>query len=187
VKVILSKMQQLGLTINAFFLNQDEISYLQNHGQQLSGIDFNGLTTDTLSRLAAYAETRNMARATQITSSSLTSPLLQILRWASRKSNSTTSLDLPTISKEITSSTGWDVGVFEQVLPILAKTTDSAKVLVALKDETLVETLFKMIDTIRKIGVDAKNVSMVFDVRESFEQNTSKTCFLYAFVLEGKC
>lgn len=76
--------------------------------------------------------------------------------------------------------------MFEQVLPILAKTTDPAKVLVALKDETLVESLFKMMDTIRKIGVDAKNVSMVFDVRESFEQNTSTT-FLYSFVLEGKC
>ena len=160
--MILSLIQRLSLIINAFSLLQDEIAFLNGHGEELSGIRFDAPSLDTLVRLAEFA----LIRRDDLTAANGSSAL-QILKWAFRASHA--SGQGPLVSKldqvagEIARFTGWDTIVLMEIIPVICQTSDLPRILTGLRDDRIVTKLFALMKTIGHIGIEAKHIKDLYE------------------------
>ena len=162
VRVMLSLIQRLSLIINAFSLLQDEITFLNGHGEELSGIRIDAPSLDTLVRLADFSLIRKDDLIPTNESSAL-----QILKWVFRASHASSRgprvSKLDQVAMEISRFTGWDTIVLMEIISVVCQTSDLPKILTGLRDDRMIARLFALMKTISHIGIEAKHVKDLYE------------------------
>ncbi|KAI9767406.1 MAG: putative Insecticidal toxin complex protein TccB2 [Geoglossum umbratile] len=158
VRNIILILQRLSLVINAFSLNQDDISFINSYSVRFSQINFNSLTVDNLSVLASYANMRDDCRKTH--NSSQTNAILDTLNYVFN--SAATASSVSEISKQVCQFTGWNAKILEQILPVVCKTSDPVNIAASMSDWATFERLFRVTNFTVKIGVNVKDVMNLF-------------------------
>ncbi|KAF7513140.1 hypothetical protein GJ744_010536 [Endocarpon pusillum] len=133
------RMSKASMIIQAFSLAVTEVEYLQDHGSDFAGLDFNGMSFDAAKRLLAYAELRDSIPKREKT-------LIDLFLWASQATSTTAEA----LSALISSVTVWDK---DQVAILLqAKNFDLVNPAL-FKNEIPLVKLSKAIAFISKIAI----------------------------------
>jgi hypothetical protein len=80
------KLQKAGMLINGFTLDDEEISYLQNNGNDFDLLDFNQVSLNAWKRIEAYARFRNSLAETG-------TKTIALFAWAKQTNDSTLLVD----------------------------------------------------------------------------------------------
>jgi receptor-binding and translocation channel-forming TcA subunit of Tc toxin/ABC toxin-like protein/neuraminidase-like protein len=145
-KEVFKKLYKAAILINGFELNVDEVSYLQAHGADFDGFDFNDIKLAHWKRLQAYTALRNSLPKREIT-------LLDLFGWAADKPGDPPELSekVNDISVEIEKVTVWGK---EKIERLIAAGHFNLKDLDAFRNEKNLVKLQKALQVADKINVD---------------------------------
>lgn len=99
------KVQKAAIFITGFSLKADEVSYLQQHGADFDGLDFNALTLVHWKHLDGYTRLRNSLPATNL-------DLPGFFLWV----NQATPADAAQLSAQIAALTLWDASDIDKLI-----------------------------------------------------------------------
>ena len=157
VRAVLSFLDRLSLIINALSLQREEIAFMNHHGEHSNGIKFSTLSLETLIRLADFAQIRKEGLVGTDSSSALS-----IMKWAFKASDSPPIKALDLVVERVAQITGWDSPVLNEVLPFVCGVTETDKIISSLRDDRVVVQLFKLMKTVKQIGIEAQSIKDLF-------------------------
>ncbi|MBC7816723.1 MAG: hypothetical protein IAG10_07540, partial [Planctomycetaceae bacterium] len=138
ISAALSRLFKAAVLINGFGLNADEVSFLQSHGSDFDGLDFNAVDFARWRRLESYVRLRNSLPKLETT-------LLDLFTWAAKPDAS------KTLSEQICGATNWHK---EKVDKLLAENHFDLNHPEKFKNEVSLLKLQFALKVADKIGID---------------------------------
>jgi hypothetical protein len=136
---VFAPLSKASMVIQGLGLSLTELQYLQSHGSNFSGLDFNAITLDAWKRLLAYYEMRKALPSREVS-------LIDLFKWADLREEATKG----DISLKISAVTAWDVDTVKVLLE--KKNLDLGDVK-RFRDEVALSKLHKIFLLMQKTGI----------------------------------